>query len=133
MMKTQLLYILLFLSLSTQLLAQNTVPKVEFSLFLIGDAGEPDTHGKDAVLNTLSEKLKLKGKNSSVVFLGDNIYPKGMVDEEHPDRKDAEDRLKAQLDVIKSHIGTGFIIPGNHDWEQGGKMVGQKLLPKKNL
>jgi hypothetical protein len=26
-----------------------------------------------------------------------------MVDEEHPDRKDAEDRLKAQLEVIKSH------------------------------
>jgi hypothetical protein len=43
-------------------LAQNSVPKVEFSLFLIGDAGEPDTHGKDAVLNTLSAKLKLKGK-----------------------------------------------------------------------
>lgn len=121
MMKTHFYCILLFLCFSTQLLAQQPVPKVEFSLFLIGDAGEPDTHGKDAVLNTLSEKLKLKGKNSSVVFLGDNIYPKGMVDEEHPDRKDAEDRLKAQLDVIKLHTGTGFIIPGNHDWEQGGK------------
>ena len=37
------------------------------------------------------------------------------------DRKDAEDRLKAQLDVIKSHIGTELYYPGNLTKNKGGK------------
>lgn len=120
-MKVIFISILLFLSSLSQLLAQDTTSRVVYSLFLIGDAGEPDIQGKDAVLNSLSAKLKQKGKKSAVVFLGDNIYPRGLVDLEHPDRKQSEERLSAQLDIIKSHVGAGYMIPGNHDWEQGGK------------
>ena len=43
--------------------------------------GEPDTHGKRMQFEYTFRRIKIEGKNSSV-FLGDNnIYPKGMVDE----------------------------------------------------
>lgn len=95
--------------------------KVQHTIFLIGDAGEPLLNGSDAVLSTLQQRINLAGKNSSVIFLGDNIYPIGMVSEDHPNRKQAEARFAAQLDIIKNSSGQGFVIPGNHDWQQGGK------------
>ena len=54
-----------------------------FSLFLIGDAGEPDVGATDNI-KLLKKQLDQAGEKSAVVFLGDNIYPKGMP---HPDHK----------------------------------------------
>ena len=53
-----------------------------------------------------------------------------MVDEETSHRKDAEDRLKAQLDVIA--YWNGLYYPGNMTGNKVEKQM-QKLLPKKNL
>ncbi|MES2518957.1 MAG: metallophosphoesterase [Bacteroidota bacterium] len=92
-----------------------------YSIFLIGDAGEPELNGKDLVLNPLHKQLLKAGKNSSVIFLGDNIYPKGLVNEDELGRKEAEDRLSEQLRVLQNYEGHPFVIPGNHDWQQGGK------------
>lgn len=98
-----------------------TLASAELShqVFLIGDAGAAHTDGKDPVLSLLSNKLHEAGKNSSVLFLGDNIYPYGLpsVDEEE-ERAEAEAYLKAQLDAVKSHAGNVFFIPGNHDWKK---------------
>lgn len=97
--------------------------KVIHSVFLVGDAGEPSTNGKDAVLQTLQKHLQKAGTNATLAFLGDNIYPVGLVGEDAPpsERDTAIARLKAQLDLIKQHKGRSFIIPGNHDWQQGGR------------
>ena len=92
-----------------------------YSVFLIGDAGEPQNSPNDLVLGTLQKHLLKAGKNSSVVFMGDNIYPKGLVNEEEASRKEAEDRIIQQLNILKNYEGKPFIIPGNHDWQQGGK------------
>jgi hypothetical protein len=107
--------VLLFISESK---AQQTP---NFTVFLIGDTGEPQKSPNDFVLNSLQTHLSKSGKNSSVVFMGDNIYPKGLVNEDETGRKEAEDRLIQQLNLLKNYEGKPFIIPGNHDWQQGGK------------
>ena len=42
--------------------------KVIHSVFLVGDAGEPSTDGKDAVLQTLQKHLQKAGTNATLAF-----------------------------------------------------------------
>ena len=92
--------------------------EIDHVLILIGDAGEPLTAGPDPVLKSLKKDLSKYGKKSTVLFLGDNIYPRGLPDEKlYPkERKEAEAKLNAQLDAVIDHKGDVYIIPGNHDW-----------------
>lgn len=92
----------------------------DFSVFLVGDAGEP-TFPEDPNINYLQEKTANASPDDILIFLGDNLYPKGLPDEEHPDRGAMEKKLLPQLEVIKNFKGRAFIIPGNHDWAQGRK------------
>ncbi|MEA5403709.1 BamA/TamA family outer membrane protein [Arcicella sp. DC2W] len=92
-----------------------------YSIFLIGDAGEPPKADTNQVLTPLKRQMQKAGKNSSVVFLGDNVYPKGLSNLDEPNRKNDSTRLADQLSILKDYEGKPFIIPGNHDWQQGGK------------
>lgn len=82
-----------------------------FSLFLIGDAGD-DTKQND-VHKTLQKHLE-KNQQAGVLFLGDNIYPRGL-----DGSKDAELKLLTQLSMLKNFKGDWYFIPGNHDWAKG--------------
>jgi hypothetical protein len=89
-------------------------------VYLLGDAGQPvPPDGPN--LKFLSEKLSEGTADDVLLILGDNIYPNGLPPEEHPRRQEAEDRLNAQLDVIKNFKGRSFMVPGNHDWADGRK------------
>lgn len=89
------------------------------SIFLIGDAGSPADG--DPVLVELTRQATAAPRASAIVFLGDNIYPRGMPTPESPDRPEAERRIMAQIDIaLKSGIRALF-IPGNHDWFRMGK------------
>ncbi len=93
---------------------------LEHSVFLVGDAGELVDGKPSPALALLGEKLRQAGKNSSVVYLGDNIYPNGMAPKDGPDRAADEARLQAQLDILKGYEGRPFFIAGNHDWYEYG-------------
>lgn len=87
-------------------------------VFLIGDGGEPDLDPLEPNFRLLERELRAAGKNSSVIFLGDNIYPSGLPAEDHPDREEKEALINAQLDIVKDHPGGVYFIPGNHDWNR---------------
>jgi hypothetical protein len=90
------------------------------SLYLIGDAGAPDPRG-EPVLQALSRELRASSTQRVVVFLGDNAYPRGLPAVAQPDRKEAERRLAAQVDVVTGAGVSGYFVPGNHDWAKYGK------------
>jgi hypothetical protein len=92
---------------------------VETSIILIGDAGAPDA-SREPVLRALVEELASASSPSIVVFLGDNIYPKGMPQPGEGGRAEAERRLDAQVDAVLESGATGIFIPGNHDWNFAG-------------
>ena len=96
-------------------------------VYLIGDAGEPK-FPEDKNLSYLSKQLNQASEQDVLIFLGDNIYPKGLPDEDHPERAAMEKKLNAQLDVMKSFKGASYIIPGNHDWAKSKRDGWQNVL-----
>ena len=91
--------------------------EVEFSLYLIGDAGAPAAGG-EPVLQAL--RTDLAGHAPAlVVFLGDNVYPAGMPDSGDASRPEAERRLRAQIDAVTESGARAIFVPGNHDWHKG--------------
>jgi hypothetical protein len=93
--------------------------EVAVSLYLIGDAGEPDSSG-EPVLLALRRDLAARRSQRIVVFLGDNAYPRGLPAPGQPGRREAERHLGAQVEVVTSTGSRGYLVPGNHDWAKHG-------------
>ncbi|MEP6930935.1 MAG: metallophosphoesterase, partial [Flavobacterium sp.] len=96
--------------------------KIAHTIFLVGDAGNADEEQAQQTLELLHKKLKKASKKSTLVFLGDNIYPKGFPDNDNASEKAlAETKLKNQLKLTEGFRGKTIVIPGNHDWYSGIK------------
>jgi hypothetical protein len=95
------------------------------SVYLIGDCGEDTVSGKALLM--LKEQL-LKDPQSTVVFLGDNVYPKGLKIKDHR----SELKILSQLDILKGYKGRAYFIPGNHDWN-AQKRRGLKILKDQQI
>jgi len=96
------------------------------SVYLIGDAGEYTYSGKALLL--LKEKIE-KDENSTVLFLGDNVYPDGL------DIKDRSDvlKLKSQLSILKNYKGNVYFVTGNHDWSAEKRDGYKKLAQQEKM
>lgn len=90
---------------------------IETSLFLIGDAGEPDPRapGGGVPLESLTVQAAVAPERSVIVFLGDNVYPDGIPEEGVAEYADARRRLEAQVLAVPAGA-RGIFLPGNHDW-----------------
>jgi hypothetical protein len=93
--------------------------QVAARVYLIGDAGAP-APGGEPVLEALSRELRDTTGERVVVFLGDNIYPRGMPERGRPNRPEAERRLAAQIEAVTRSGATGYFVLGNHDWKGEG-------------
>ena len=90
---------------------------LDYSIYLIGDAGDPELDKEEPTFRILRAQIE-KDSNSSIVFLGDNIYDYGLPSEKANDRQRSEKKLDAQLEILKNYKGKIFFISGNHDWEK---------------
>lgn len=88
----------------------------QFTLFFIGDTGDPSTEPIESNLRVLQHHLEKAGEHSAIVFMGDNIYNYGLLPEDHPGREDSERRIDTQLQILSNYQGRAIFIPGNHDW-----------------
>ena len=77
-------------------------------LILVGDAGAPLP--QDPTLATVRRWADVRPEHTTLVFLGDNLYPAGL---EPDDRARGEAVLRQQ---IGSARGRRIFVPGNHDW-----------------
>lgn len=94
---------------------------IELALFLIGDAGSKAYDG-EPVLHELSRQSdSLRPVKQFVVFLGDNVYPRGVPPAGSPTRDDAERKIAAQVLAIRKGAAQGILVPGNHDWARQGR------------
>jgi hypothetical protein len=104
-------------ALLTAVAQQPQPDTTDVALFLIGDAGVPHV-GFEPVLAALQREASETGGKGLIVFLGDNVYPRGMPDSTYtPDRIESERRLSAQVVAAESSHATTIFIPGNHDWD----------------
>lgn len=91
--------------------------EVDWTLLLIGDAGKPADD--EPVLAALQRQAGAEPGRTTIVFLGDNIYPAGLPDSADPSRPEMERRLRRQLEVVTGTGTRALMLPGNHDWEKG--------------
>lgn len=117
-------------------------------LLLIGDAGEPDPKGEPA-LEALAHEVNRLPNRTTVVFLGDNIYERGMpepaptpdaateaavtaaetlVSDIFQTRQEAERIVRAQAAVVRGNGARAIFIPGNHDWDQSNAGGWKRVL-----
>ena len=71
-------------------------------------------------LKSLENKLNVADKNSTLLYLGDNIYPSGMPTNKDKNRNEAENKLQEQISITNKFKGKTIFIPGNHDWYSNG-------------
>ncbi|MBV1922637.1 MAG: metallophosphoesterase, partial [Flavobacteriaceae bacterium] len=94
---------------------------LERTLYLIGDAGNAYLGESTEALKAFTKKInKNSSKKDFVVFLGDNIYEKGLPKKESENRKIAEHRIDVKIEAVKDFKGKVLFIPGNHDWYNNG-------------
>ena len=101
---------------------------LRYRLLLLGDGGAPKPD--EPVLQTLSEWARKDAAKTSIVFLGDNMYPEGMTERR---KHEAAARIGPQISVIKDTGAQGFFIPGNHDWASGGTEGFNALLAQEKF
>lgn len=77
-------------------------------LILIGDGGDP--FPADPTLAALGRWGDTRPRQTTVLFLGDNVYPAGL---RESDRPRGERILRQQIDATEAHK---IFLPGNHDW-----------------
>lgn len=93
--------------------------KRSHTFLLIGDAGNADEPKSKRALELFSRRVEQADTNSTLLFLGDNIYPRGMPSLDSSARALAEEKLDNQLALIKNFKGKTVFINGNHDWYSG--------------
>jgi len=121
---SRVLFVFVFF-ISSQLNAQ----RISHRLYLIGDAGDLSIENNG--LKALLEQTVDIAVSSTVLFLGDNIYPKGMPSPGAKARKQAGQIMQAQISMIENVDATVYFIPGNHDWQKGGKAGSNRILYQK--
>ncbi|MEJ8801936.1 metallophosphoesterase [Pontibacter sp. H249] len=102
--------------------------KLLHSVAMLGDVGAIATDGTDPVMQMLEAWQQENPSNSTVLFLGDNLYPIGLPPEGNRHRKLAEDRLNVMLSHFKGFAGQGIFLSGNHDWFKGRKGGYEQML-----
>lgn len=109
-------------------------------IVLIGDAGQL-TKGRHPVVDAVKKRIPLDNK-TTVVFLGDNLYRAGLPDAQYKTYAQARAVLDSQISIADSTPAKVFMIPGNHDWDNGRRdgynaIIRQQLyvdfLGKKNV
>ncbi|HTI89347.1 MAG TPA: metallophosphoesterase, partial [Puia sp.] len=87
-------------------------------LFLVGDAGELKD-GHHPVCDWLKQHVDWNDSSNVLVYLGDNVYPRGVPADGSAGLDDAKRILDYQLSVVAGKKARAFFVPGNHDWRQG--------------
>lgn len=90
-----------------------------YSVFLTGGTGNPGL--SDSLLFLLEKKLFLAGENSAVIFLGNQVYPRGLPDTISRSWEPAYESLITQLKILEGYRGEVLFIPGRRDWAGGKK------------
>jgi len=124
-MKNRLVIVLVLCCLINKNFAQVT-DSLQARIVLIGDAGA-FVKGKHPVISAVKNNIKLDSK-TLILYLGDNLYKEGLPDDQVVGYADAKAVLDTQINVARNTAARVVFIPGNHDWNNGGKLGYEAVL-----
>ncbi|MEO7311512.1 MAG: metallophosphoesterase [Chitinophagaceae bacterium] len=115
-MIAKIVTILAFLCCSVSLQAQDSI---KYRILFIGDAGEINSTQKTIIQQAAA--LSIPGKTSAV-YLGDNIYPRGMGLPGSAEENSTKEILQSQYLPMRARNTPVYFVPGNHDWDRSGPL-----------
>ncbi|MEO7767365.1 MAG: metallophosphoesterase, partial [Ferruginibacter sp.] len=121
-MKSKTFYTVLLVTL---MLFGNAQDSVQYRVILIGDAGEINLEQKAVIADAIQNAITGK---TIALFLGDNIYPKGMELEGDAAVKNSKDILRSQFEDLRRAGVPVYFVPGNHDWDKSGPKGYEKMI-----
>jgi hypothetical protein len=92
---------------------------VAYRIVLIGDGGEL-TNGRHPVAEAVKKMIPLDAR-TTIIYLGDNLYKHGLPDDQTLGYNEAKAVLDSQLSIADGTPATIYMIPGNHDWNNGSR------------
>ncbi|MEO6455396.1 MAG: metallophosphoesterase, partial [Ginsengibacter sp.] len=92
---------------------------LQATIVLIGDAGQL-IKGHTPVLSGARNTVPFNNK-TTIVFLGDNLYQTGLPDDATPNYATKKAALDSQIIIARGTDAKVYMIPGNHDWQNGGR------------
>jgi len=98
------------------LFSQDTVA---YRIVLIGDGGEL-TDGRHPVAEAVRKIIPMDAK-TTIIYLGDNLYKHGLPDDQTLGYNEARGVLDSQLSIADGTDAKIYMIPGNHDWNNGAR------------
>jgi len=98
----------------------NSESELFHRFYLVGDAGNASLNESTLPLLSLQKRLQDEQENSSVIFLGDNVYQHGIPKKDSEGYELAKHRLQTQIESVKGFNGQTIFIPGNHDYHSNG-------------
>jgi hypothetical protein len=101
---------------------------IETTLFFVGDAGAPDPDGEPVFTAVSADAIEREDVRRIVLFLGDNVYPRGLPELDDDDRGEGERRLSAQIAIAEATGAEVIFLPGNHDWDFAGQGRREHLM-----
>ncbi len=123
MFRNYFLFLLLLLSVFIARAQQDSAVQ---RIWLVGDAGQLQ-RGINPQLELLKQ-LNLLDKNSTVLFLGDNVYETGLPDSQSRHFDEKKLILDQQVALVKNTGAQAYFIPGNHDWLEGRSRGWRQVL-----
>jgi len=99
---------------------------IQTRIVLIGDAGAL-INGKHPVVEAVRNHVTLD-ENTTIIYLGDNLYKTGLPDNSLPTYDIAKAPLDSQIHIAGKSKSRVYFIPGNHDWANGGANGYESIL-----
>src|SRR4051794_5638595 len=103
---------------------------IQQRIIFIGDAGELGSQQNSVIRGAASKILRDK---TTVIYLGDNIYPTGMGLPGSKEEEQTKEILRAQYSPMRIQSAPVYFLPGNHDWDRMGKQGLQKIKAQSNF
>lgn len=107
--------------------ARPQADSIERRIVLVGDAGEME-QGTHPELNLIKQLFDFNQTPTTVLYLGDNVYPHGLPDSLSKDFARARAILDDQVAMVRGNSANAWFIPGNHDWIQGGQKGWEQIV-----
>lgn len=123
----KIIKVILSFFLMTSIYAQDSIVN---RVILIGDAGE--INFKQETIIPLAADLIIQDK-TAFLFLGDNIYPRGMGLPGSEEEQETANILRSQYEPMRAKGAPVYFIPGNHDWDKMGKLGVEKIKAQGNF
>src|SRR5688500_4689753 len=113
----RLVFLIFFISFKGSILYSQASDSIAQRIILIGDAGK-QIDNKQAELELVRTLFPLT-KNTTVLYLGDNIYPQGLPTVYANNYPEKQQVLDSQINLVRGTPAKAYFIAGNHDWMQG--------------